>query len=186
MRTFGRRTKCAHKIVDHGAVIRLKSGSRVPRSRRSVSPLWIKPPTTACSVVLLNSWVGLCGMSSSVCKTSTSCPVLCIFVIHLQSFFQECSNLRITREVGMSDVVWFYLSWEFARRFKYQSVIEHFDLYFRSLNVVGSVAASVDRHLLNDELWIVTLCHKLSMLSQECMLANLSLDKLNRLLNLIQ
>ena len=66
--------------------------------------------------------------------------------------FQECSNLRITREVGMSDVVWFYLSWEFARRFKYQSVIEHFDLYFRSLNVVGSVAASVDRHLLNDEL----------------------------------
>ena len=100
--------------------------------------------------------------------------------------FQECGNLRIAREVGMSDVVWSYLSWEFARRFKYQSVIEHFDLYFRSLNVVGSVAASVDRHLLNDELWIVTLCHKLSMLSQECMLANLSLDKLNRLLNLIQ
>ena len=71
--------------------------------------------------------------------------------------FQECGNLRITREVGMSDVVWFYLSWEFARGFKYQSVIEHFDLNLCTLNVVGSVAASVDCHLLNDELWVVTL-----------------------------
>ena len=86
----------------------------------------------------------------------------------------------------MSDVVWFYLSWEFARGFKYQSVIEHFDLNLCTLNVVGSVAASVDRHLLNDELWVVTFCHKLSMLSQKCMLANLSLDKLNRLLDLVQ
>ena len=100
--------------------------------------------------------------------------------------FEECSNLRITREVGMPDVVWLHLTWEFARGFKYQPVIKHFDLYFRSLDVIGSVAASVDRHLLNDELWVITLCHKLSMLSQECMLANLSLDKLNRLLDLVQ
>ena len=100
--------------------------------------------------------------------------------------FEECSNLRITREVGMPDVVWLHLTWEFARGFKYQSVIEHFDLNLCTLNVVGSVAASVDRHLLNDEFRVITLCYELGMLPQERMLANLSLDKLNRLLDLVQ
>ena len=59
-------------------------------------------------------------------------------------------------------------------------------MYFSALDVVGSVAACVDRHLLNDEFRIITLCYELSMLAQERMLTNLSLDKLNRLLDLVQ
>ena len=86
----------------------------------------------------------------------------------------------------MSDISGLHLSGEFARRLKYQPVIKHLDLYFRTLDVVGSVAACVDRHLLNDEFRIITLCYELSMLAQERMLTNLSLDKLNRLLDLVQ
>ena len=88
--------------------------------------------------------------------------------------------------MGVPDIIGLHLSREFARRLKHQPVIKQFDLYLRTLNVVGPMAASVDSHLLNDELRIVTFSHKLGMLSQECMLANLCLDKLNRLLDLVQ
>ena len=65
----------------------------------------------------------------------------------------------------MSDISGLHLSWEFARRLEHQPVIKHFDLYLCALDVVGSVAASVDSHLLNDELRVVAFCYELSMLS---------------------
>ena len=48
------------------------------------------------------------------------------------------------------------------------------------------MAASVDSHFMNDEFRVVAFRHELGMLSQERMLANLSFDKLNCFLNLIQ
>ena len=48
------------------------------------------------------------------------------------------------------------------------------------------MAASVDSHLLNDKLGVVAFCYELGMLPQKRMLANLSLDKLYRLLDLVQ
>jgi hypothetical protein len=88
--------------------------------------------------------------------------------------------------MGVPDIVGLYLSWEFTWGLKHQAVIKHLDLYFRTLDIVGSMAASVDSHLLNDELRVVTLCYELSMLPQERMLTNLRLDKLNRFLDLVQ
>ena len=69
---------------------------------------------------------------------------------------------------------------------KSQPVIKHFDLCLGALDVVGSVAASVDCHLLNDELRVVTLCYELGMLPQKRVLPNLSFDKLYRFLDLVQ
>ena len=88
--------------------------------------------------------------------------------------------------MGVPDIIGLHLSREFARRLEHQPVVKHLDLYLRTLDVVGSVAASVDRHLLNDEFRVITLCYELSMLSQERMLTNLSFDKLNRFLDLVQ
>ena len=86
----------------------------------------------------------------------------------------------------MADVVTSYDARKLAWSFEYQPVVKHLDLYLCALDVVGSVAASVDRHLLNDELRVVAFCYELGMLSQERMLTNLRLDKLNRFLDLVQ
>ena len=100
--------------------------------------------------------------------------------------FEECCYLGITREMGVPDIIGLHLSWEFTRGLEHQPVIKHFNLYLRTLDVVGSVAASIDCHLLNDKLRVVAFRHELGMLPQERMLANLSFDKLNCLLDLVQ
>lgn len=63
--------------------------------------------------------------------------------------------------MGVPNIIGLHLSREFARRLEHQPVIKHLDLYFRALDVVGSMAASVDSHLLNDELRVVAFCYEL-------------------------
>ena len=106
--------------------------------------------------------------------------------LHVVICFQESSNLRIAREVGIANVAGLHLSWQFAWRFKYQSVIEHLDLYLSSFDIVGSVATGINHHLLYDEFWIVTTGYKLSVLSQEGVLTYLGLDELYRFPDLVQ
>ena len=88
--------------------------------------------------------------------------------------------------MGIANVAGLHLSWQFAWRFKYQSVIEHLDLYLSSFDIVGSVATGINHHLLYDEFWIVTTGYKLSVLSQEGVLTYLGLDELYRFPDLVQ
>lgn len=66
----------------------------------------------------------------------------------------------------MTDVRGFNRSGQSARRLEYQTIIKHLNLDFRTLYIVGSVAASVDNHFLNHKLWVIPIGYKLSMLSK--------------------
>ena len=88
--------------------------------------------------------------------------------LHVVIGFQEGGNFRITREVSVADVAGLHLTRQLARRLKYQSIIEHLDLYLCSFDVVGSVATGINHHLLYDEFWIVTTGDELSECTAEC------------------
>ena len=88
--------------------------------------------------------------------------------------------------MGVSDIVRLYHPRQFTRRLEYKSVIEHLDLYLRALDAVRPMANAIHRHFLYDELRIVAKRNELPMLSEEGVLPHLSLNKLNRLLDLVQ
>ena len=79
------RSKSFSVIPYLGRSSRKKSISHVlyPTMPSASSPFRFWKSTTALWVVLLNSWVGLWGMSSNVCKTSTSCPVLLYLIVFM-------------------------------------------------------------------------------------------------------
>ena len=88
--------------------------------------------------------------------------------------------------MGVTYVFRLDLSGEFSWRLEHQAIIKHLYLYLRSLDVIGSMTAGIDRHLLNNEFGIVSSGNELSMLSQEGVFPNLGLDEFYCFSDLVQ
>ena len=88
--------------------------------------------------------------------------------------------------MGVADVVRSHQSRQITWSLEDNTVIKHLNLYLSSLDVVGSMATTIDHHLLYSILRVVATSNELAMFSKERMFANLCFQIVNSASNLLK
>ena len=86
----------------------------------------------------------------------------------------------------ISDILLFHHPCKRARAVHFQTIIKHLDLYIRPLDSIIAMRGRIHHYLRADELVVLLICDKDSIMAEIGFLLHLNFDELDRLFHLFK